>query len=227
MATENKEGYVRRFSGESQDAQREYRRWKRWSRAYLTVQKARGVPEDALGSLLYTLLEGTALRAFDAIPMEQIETAGGQQVVYDVLDDRFPEEASHDRIGEVLDNIFDLKVERGETTAVFTGKVKSAFSAAEAEGVKFPDVAKGYLLMRFARLGPDKRAIVLAAARQSYSEADVASALRTTYPEGLFSGKTTSLVAPVEDEELYDPADDEAPADDGVYRWRSKMPSTS
>ena len=210
MATESgKDSYVRRFSGESQDAQREYRRWKRWSRAHLTVQKAKGVPEEALGSLLFTLLDGAALRAFDSVSMDQIEVAGGQQVVYDILDDRFPEEASHDRIGEVLDNIFDLKVERGETTAVFTGKVKSAFSAAEAEGVTFPDVAKGYLLMRFAKLGPEKRAVVLAASRQSYNEADIASALRTTYPEGLYSGKGVSFAAPVETDEIYVTADDD------------------
>ena len=144
------------------------------------------MPEEALGSLLFTLLGGAALRAFDSVPMDRIEAVGGQQVVYEVLDDRFPEEASHDRIGEVLDNVFDLTVERGETTAVFTGKVKSAFSAAEEEGIKFPDVAKGYLLMRFAKLTSDKRAVVLAASRQSYGEADVASALRTTYPEGLY-----------------------------------------
>lgn len=218
MATAN-EGTrvdVRRFSGESQDAQKEYRRWKRWTRAYLTVQKSRGVPEEALGSLLHTLLDGAALRAFDAISMDDIETAGGQQVIYEVLDNRFPEEASHDRIGEVLDNIFDLRVERGETTAVFTGKVKSAFNAAEAEGVKFPDVARGYLLMRFAKIGPEKKAIVLAAARQSYAENDIAAALRTTYPEGLYVGKTSSMVAPVEDDETYVHEEDFLPADDEV-----------
>eukprot|EP00435_Cladocopium_sp_Y103_P050503 s1907_g15.t1 len=208
---------IKRFNGESQDAQREYRRWKRWSRAYLTVQKARGVPEEALGSVLYTLLDGAALRAFDSIPMDSIETAGGQQVIYEVLDNRFPEEASHDRIGEVLDNIFDLRVERGETTAVFTGKVKSAFHAAEAEGIKFPDVARGYLLMRFAKLGPEKRAIVLAAARQSYAEHDIASALRTTYPEGLYAGKSASLVAPVEEDETYVPGDEHIPEDEEVF----------
>lgn len=89
--------------------------------------------------------------------MDEIETAGSQQVIYEVLDNRFPEEASHDRSEEVLDNIFDLQVERGETTAVFTGKAKSAFSAAEAEGVKFPDVAKGYFLMRSAKLSAEER----------------------------------------------------------------------
>ena len=57
----------------------------------------------------------------------------------------------HDRLGEVLDGIFDLKVDKNETTSSYTGKARAAFSAAEAEGVKFPSVAKGYLLLRFAQ----------------------------------------------------------------------------
>ena len=79
--------------------QREHRRWKRWSGAHLNVQKAKGVPEEALGSLLFTLLDGATLRAFGSVPMDRIEAVGGQQVVYEILDDRFPEGASHDRIG--------------------------------------------------------------------------------------------------------------------------------
>eukprot|EP00435_Cladocopium_sp_Y103_P008989 s4010_g2.t1 len=180
----------------------------------------------ALGSLLFTLLDGAALRAFDSVSMDDIEADGGHQIIYEVLDGRFPEEAVHDRLGEVMDGIFDLRVERGESTSVFTGKARSAFAAAEArsafaaaevEGVKFPDVARGYLLMRFARLSAEKRAIVLAASRQSYSEADVASALRTTFPEGLYTGKVTSMVAPVEMDEPFFPEDEQVPEDDEVF----------
>ena len=192
--------------------QKEWKRWKRWSRAYLTVQRARGVDETAFGSMLFTLLDGAALRAFDAISMDDIEQVGGQDIVYQTLDERFPEEATHDRLGEVLDSVFDLRVERGESTAVFTGKARAAFSAAEAEGVKFPDVARGYLLMRFAKLSHERKAVVLAASRQSYAESDIAAAMRTTYPEGLYSGKSVNAVNVAEaedDPEAEDVADDE------------------
>ena len=197
MATDggNEKGMVRRFDGDGANPQKEYERWKRWSRAYLTVQKAKGVPEEAFGSMLYTLLDGTALRTFDSTPMDQIEQPGGQDLIYSLLDERFPEEASHDRLGQVLDTIFDLKVEKGETTATYTGKARAAFAAAETEGVKFPSVARGYLLLRFAKLSQEKKAVVMAAARQSYDEKDVAAALRTTYPEGLFqAGKQSTAV---------------------------------
>ena len=68
---------------------------------------------------------------------------------------------------------------------MFTGRVRSAFAAAEAEGISFPSVARGYVLLRFAKVAPDRKAVILAAARQSYEEKDIAAALRTTYPEGL------------------------------------------
>lgn len=229
MSEGKPETAVRRFSGEGANPQRDYKQWKRWSRAYLVAQKARGVNEEALGSLLFTLLDGAALRALDSHSMDEIEQAGGQDVVYQTLDERFPEESTQDRIGEVLDAIFDLRVERNESTAAYTGRVRAAFTAAEAEGVRFPPIAKGYLLLRFAKLSAERKAVVMAAARQSYQESDVAHALRTTYPEGLFAGKHSNVnqvdanaepeVPDLEDileegeaflaEDIYDPASDE------------------
>ena len=44
--------------------------------------------------------------------------------------------------------------------------------------IELPDVARGYLMLRGARLGPERKAIVLAAAGQSYTERNVAQALR-------------------------------------------------
>ena len=188
------ESMVKRFSGETQEPQKDYKRWKRWSKAYLIVQRAKGVDESALGAMLFTLLDGAALRAFDSVEMDSLEQAGGQDIIYQVLDERFPEEAVHDRLGEVLDGIFDLKVEKNESTAAFTGKARAAFTAAEAEGVKLPSVAKGYLLLRFSRLPADKKAVVMAAARQSYEETDIAAALRTTYPDNLWTTSRTHQV---------------------------------
>ena len=193
MSETKTETAARCFSGEGANPQKDYKQWKRWSRAYLVVQKSRGVSDEALGSFLFALLDGAALRAFDSHSMDELEQSGGQDVIHQVLDERFPEETSQDRIGEVLDNIFDLKVEKHESTAVYTGSVRAAFTAAAAEGVKFPPIARGYLLLRFAKLAPEKKAVVMAAARQSYLENDIASALRTTYPEGLFSGRHSNV----------------------------------
>ena len=203
------ESMVKRFSGETQEPQKDYKRWKRWSKAYLIVQRAKGVDESALGAMLFTLLDGAALRAFDSVEMDSLEQAGGQDIIYQVLDERFPEEAVHDRLGEVLDGIFDLKVDKNESTAAFTGKARAAFTAAEAEGVKLPSVAKGYLLLRFSRLPADKKAVVMAAARQSYEETDIAAALRTTYPDNLWTTSRVHHPVNVVDQVMEMPDDDE------------------
>ena len=208
--TENTKGEsaIRRFSGDGNDPQKDYKLWKHWSRAYLAVQRANGTDEAVFGAMLFTMLDGTALRSFDAVNMDDLEQAGGHDLIYQVLDDRFPEEVVHDRLGEVLDRVFDLKVDRGESTSQYTGKAQAAFSAAEAEGVRLPSVARGYMLLRNARLPQDKKAVVMAAARQSYEELDIAAAVRTTYPEGLYSGRQGHHAAVVDAEAEDDDAGD-------------------
>ena len=201
------ESAIRRFSGDGSEPQKDYKLWKRWSRAFLAVQRAKGTDDSVFGAMLFTMLDGTALRAFDAINMDELEQTGGQDLIYQVLDDRFPEEATHDRLGEVLDRVFDLKVDKGESTSGYTGKARAAFSAAEAEGVKLPSVARGYLLLRNAKLPQDKKSVVMAASRQSYEEQDIAAALRTTYPEGLYAGRHSSHVAEVDHQKDEDAGD--------------------
>lgn len=54
--------------------------------------------------------------------MAKIKEDGGDEVIFQVLDERCPTEATHDRLGKVLDQIFDLKIEKGESTAIYTGQ---------------------------------------------------------------------------------------------------------
>ena len=69
--------------------------------------------------------------------------------------------------------------------------------------------------MRFARLSADKRAIVLAAARSPMQR--LTSLQRCgLFPDGLCTGKVTSMVAPVETEEPYFPEDEPAFENDEV-----------
>ena len=94
MQSSGNEGgqFQKRFGGDGDDPTKEWKRWKKWSRAFLAVQKVKGMPAEAFGPLLFTLLDGTALRSFDQIGLEKLETAGGEDIIYEVLDNRFPEE---------------------------------------------------------------------------------------------------------------------------------------
>ncbi|CAE8643680.1 unnamed protein product, partial [Polarella glacialis] len=186
MSEDKHNHQVKRFTGEGLQPSKDYQRWKRWSRAHLKVQKAKGTDPEAFGSILYCLLDGSALKTFDKLDPDTWEIEGGELVIYEALDSRFPEDEAQDRIGEALDLVFDLGIQKGESTANFTGRVREAFNSTEAEGIVFPSVARGYMLLRAGKLSRDKRAVVLAASRRSYEELDIASAMRTTYPDRLF-----------------------------------------
>ena len=85
---------------------------------------------------------------------------------------------------------------RGERTAD-TGRCRELFEKAAREGIELPDVARGYLMLRGAHLGPERKAIVLAAAGQSYTERNVAQALRSIFPVNL--GVTKEFVHVMDD----------------------------
>ena len=121
----------------------------------------------------------------------------GADRLFSCLDDRFPDLETHDKIGESLDDVFRLKVDKGERTAAYTGRCRELFETAAREGIELPDVARGYLMLRGARLGPERKAIVLAAAGQSYTNRNVAQALRSTFPVNL--GVTKEFVHVMDD----------------------------
>ena len=91
--------------------------------------------------------------------------------LFSCLDERFLDLETHDKIGESLDNVFRLRVHKGERTAAYTGRCRELFEKAAREGIELPDVARGYLMLRGARLGLERKAIVLAAAGKVVHEA--------------------------------------------------------
>ena len=129
--------------------------------------------------------------------IEELCVVNGADRLFTCLDERFPDLETHDKIGESLDDVFRLKVDKGERTAAYTGRCREIFEKAAREGIELPDVARGYLMLRGARLGPERKAIVLAAARQSYTERNVAQALRSTFPVNL--GVTKEFVHVMDD----------------------------
>ena len=60
---------------------------------------------------------------------------------------------------------------------------------AARKGIELPELARGHLTLRGARLGPEIKAIVLAAAGKSYVEHSIAQALRATFPHNLATTK--------------------------------------
>ena len=93
--------------------------------------------------------------------IEELCVLNGAGRLFSCLDERFPDLETHDKIGESLDDVFRLRVDKGERTAAYTGRCLELFEKAAREGIELPDV--GYLMLRGSRLGPERKAIVLAA----------------------------------------------------------------
>jgi hypothetical protein len=175
-------GAWKRFSGKGNNAGADYKTWRRWVTAKIAVEVRRGLPKEAVGPMVYTLLDDEAERAVEHIDIHDLEAEDGEQMLFTVLDERFPDKEASDRIGEALESVFGLSIERNETSQSYTGRARTLFGTARKEGVDLPPVAQGFLLLRGARLGSERRAIVLAASQRQWGFNEIAAALRTTYP---------------------------------------------
>ena len=145
---------------------------------------------EAHGSALFCLLDGPAELALEGLNIEELCVVNGADRLFSCFE-------THDKIGGSLDDVFRLKVNKGECTAAYTGRCRELFEKAAREGIELPDVARGYLMLRGARLGPELKAIVLAVAGQSYTERNVAQALRSTFLVNL--GVTKEFVHVMDD----------------------------
>ena len=108
---------------------------------------------DSEGGPLFCLLDGPAEFVLEeGIRIEDHCVANGADLVFSCLDERFPDLETHDKMEESLDNVFRLRVDKGERTAAYTGRCRELFEKAAREGIVLPDVARGYLMLRGARL---------------------------------------------------------------------------
>ena len=131
----------KRFSGDGNDGASLYKTWKRWAKAAVVVQRARGTPEDALGPWLYTLLDGQAALAVQSLGLAEISGENGEEVVFNKLDERFPDKVAADRLGEAMEEAFTLKILKHETTEAYTRRARLVFAKLSKEGVDLPRVA--------------------------------------------------------------------------------------
>ena len=115
-------GAVRCFSGEDEDV-KEYRRWKTWvQNKLMTLDK---LPKSARGSYIYTLLSGKALETVEHLKAEDYQKEGGEQVLWDLLDARFPQKDASDEMGEILGEVFALKAKDNEALKAWIARRSS------------------------------------------------------------------------------------------------------
>ena len=189
-------GGLRIFSGESEDY-KEYRRWKLWiSNKLLTLDK---LPKEAYGSYLFTCLTGKALEAVEHVEPSEYQKAGGETVLLKLLDARFPEKEKTDELAEVLGEIFSLRAKDGELLRTWISRATEAFQKCERKsGVKFPEEARGWMVLKWSGLSDEQQAVVKGRALGVMKLETIAQAMRSVYPD--FVVKRRTGVALVEDD---------------------------
>ena len=193
-------GSVRYFSGDSEDS-KEYRRWKTWCcNKLLTLDK---LPKSARGSYIYTLLSGKALEAIEHLEPATYQCEGGDAAIWKLLDARFPQKEKVDELGEIMAEVFALKVKDGESMKMWTARSQEVFERCNRKtGVSFPEQARGWITLHRAGLTDEQRAVVIARAGGDLNREPIGVALRSCYPDLIVRKKAAASVEevyPVED----------------------------
>ena len=189
-------GPLRYFSGDSEDAQ-EYRRWRTWVRnKILTLDK---LPKTASGPYIYTLLTGKALECVEHLEPSSYQKEGGDAVLLDLLDKRFPDKDKTDELGEMLTEVFSLKAQANETVKGWIGRASELFDRLNRKTqVNLPEEARGWLLLNRCGLTDEQKAVVLARAHGDLKRDEIGRALRSCYPDMILGSRRTAAAHLVE-----------------------------
>ena len=127
---------------------------------------------------MYTLLAGKALDCIEHLETSEYQEEGGEQVIFQLLDSRFPQKDSSDEMSEVLAAVFNLRALEGESLKVWIF----------LELVSFLIDAKGsarwiFHLRPVAGLTEEQKAVVLARSSGILTKDEIGRAMRSCYPE--------------------------------------------
>ena len=173
------------FTGDTEDAL-EYKRWKTWILNKLLTLESK-VPEAARGAYVYTLLGGKALDCIEHLDPSEYQKSGGEKVILDLLDRRFPQKDSSDEMSETLTAVFGLRAAEGETLKVWisrAGELFDNFDRCQRKcKVSFPEEARGWLILNRSGLNEEQKAVVLARSNGALKQDDIGRSMRSCYPD--------------------------------------------
>ena len=83
--------------------------------------------KDSRGSFVFTLLQGRALEVIEHLKPEEYQKEGGDDVIFTLLDRRWPEKDRTDEIGENIAEVFALKAKEGEGVRQWRARAREVF----------------------------------------------------------------------------------------------------
>ena len=185
-------GPMRTFSGESEDG-KEYRRWKTWVlNKMVTIDK---LAESSRGAFIMTLLTGKAYEAVEHLEFADYHKKDGDEIIWKLLDARFPKLEVVDELAETLNEVFTLRAKEGETMKQWTARATELFDRCSRKtSVSFPEEARGWILLNRSMLSDEQRAVVVSRSRGDLKRESIASALRSCYPDLVIRRRGAALV---------------------------------
>ena len=141
MSSSNESTGLRTFSGDTEDA-KEYKRWRTWvTNKILTLGDK--VPDNAKGAYVYTLLAGKALECVEHLEQSAYQKAGGEKIIFELLDQRFPQKDQSDEMSEALTEVFQLRAHEGESLKAWVSRATELFDRVKRKvNVAFPEEAR-------------------------------------------------------------------------------------
>ena len=173
---------LRHFAGGDEVDFREYRRWRQWAINKMNVMDK--LPSKARGSFVWTLLQGKALEIVEHLKEEEYQCERGDEVIFKLLDQRWPQKDRSDEMGEHISEIFGLKAKEGESVRQWCGRARECFDRCNRKtGVNFPDEARGWILLQCSGMSEEQRAVVLARTMGELKFEAMALSMRSCFPE--------------------------------------------
>eukprot|EP00913_Durusdinium_trenchii_P028120 g26364.t1 len=130
----------------------------------------------------------------------EYQVKGGEDVIFGLLDLRWPEKDRTDEIGEHISDVFNLKSKDGETIRQWCARARECFDrCARKTGVDFPAEARGWVLLNASGLSEENRAVVLARAQGNLKFDEMSQAMRSVFPDYVISKRRVTAAHVVED----------------------------
>ena len=156
--------------------------------------------KTARGPFIWTLLQGKALEVVEHLKPEDYQVEGGEDVLFKLLDSRWPEIDKPAEMGEVLTKVFGLKASPGENLREWSARAADCFDSCNRKsGIKFPEEAKGYILLNCSGLSAEQRGVILARAQGSLKFETISQSMRSCFPDLVIPKGRTAGVSVVDD----------------------------
>ena len=180
-----------------------YRAWRRRAKLMLAALPST-IGKEKHGARLMEHIRGEAENLLETVDVDEIIQENGDKKIFQILDDKYlpqPRDLLH---AALKGYFYDLSIKPGESYQQFLARYDAALRKMTEQKIELPKVVKGYMLLKKLRLDASQESLVLTATSGKMELEDTIKAVRSVFPEGRGSTKSSkeAFVADDEDEEV-------------------------